>query len=289
VFRISLSVLAFACLPWLTGCGENGLLVKRIDILEQDLNDLHQSNREIEKRLDEMQIRLQLITKRLSADKGLSSKSVYEARGKTSEVKTVKLSSGKRGRLQAGRSFRAKGIRGSARKSRHRGTIEPGDISERLPVDKSSASMPLLGGISVEPGQDDMGAMEEGFDEESIERDFTKAISPFRSSHYVRAIETLTKFAADYAGHPLVIDALYYLGRAHLERGEYHKAHVDFSAVSRQDPKNKLAADALLLSARCQEKLGRPRDARTIYLQLVQAFPLSEEAAQANQRLRYIR
>jgi len=229
VLRFVVSILSVLLLPCLAGCGENGRLIKRVDILEQDLSDLHQANRKIEKRLDDVQIQLKRITKKLLVEKKRASQGKLKARVGLSSGKAVKLA----------------------------------------PTDRET--------------------MDEGYDEESIARGFTRALSPFRSSHYVRAIETLTKFARDYVGHPLAVDALYYLGRAHLVRGEYHKAQVDFSAVSRQDPRNRLAPDAMLLAARCQEKLGRRKDARTIYLQLVQAFPLSEEAAEANRRLRYIR
>ena len=167
--------------------------------------------------------------------------------------------------------------------------IEPDEVTERLPVDPHAARIPILGGLVVEPGPDGMQAEEDdGYDEESIADELKAAISHFRNSDFTRAAKELKRFAQKYPEHFLTADALYYLGHARFAQGYYKDAEVDFSAVSLQHPESKFAAGAMLMAAQCHEKLGRRRNARSVYLQLVLAYPLSEEAAEANRRLQSI-
>jgi tol-pal system protein YbgF len=264
------------------GCASTEHLTKRVSLLEKEVADLHRANRDMGKRLDEIQIQLSLLLKKIVVKADAQPKSSM-VRGPMPRLKVVKLRPDATG---ADNRHRVKS-RSVARGPRPV-PVEPHEVTERLQVDTSAAKLPLMGGLTVEPGQDGVMEEDQGYDEESIRQELNQALLELKNRRHSEAIGALIRFSHQYPEHPLAADALYALGQARFAQGDYQDAQVDFSAVSRQHPESRLAAGSMLMAARCQEKLGRRKDARSVYLQLVQAYPLTEEAAEANRRLQSI-
>jgi tol-pal system protein YbgF len=286
--QITLKIMAFGLGLSFMACGSSARVTKRIDMLEKEVADLHRANRNIDKRLDELQIQMSLLLKRvvISSDKSKPEGTLYK-QPKMPNLKVVKLQPAK----QSPKKPKIKKAKKLSNKPVVPVAVEPDEVTERLPVDSRLAKIPIMGGLVVEPGQDDPVTEPEeddGYDEESIAIELQSAINHFRNSDFTRVVKELRRFVQKYPEHFLTADALYYLGHARFAQGYYKDAEVDFSAVSRQHPENKFAAGAMLMAAQCHEKLGRRKNARSVYLQLVQAYPLSEEAAEANRRLQSI-
>jgi tol-pal system protein YbgF len=252
------TLLAVALVVLITGCGATEQLVKKVDMLEEELSDLRDSQDRMNRRLDEMQIQLSILTKKQSSS--FESKNI-----KVPSLAVVKLKPGSKKKKKAPSS---KPIRLKA--------VDPYKVKERLSVDYNAARRPLF---IVHEQEDDES------EDVIAEKKFKKAYAFYQASDFTKAVVELRKFRQGYPSHPLVADALYWLGLSWWSLGDFQSAHRDFVVLAQSLPKNRRAPEALLMAGRCQEKLRRPRDARSTYLQLVQAYPLSQQAAEANQRL----
>ncbi|MBW1811181.1 MAG: tetratricopeptide repeat protein [Deltaproteobacteria bacterium] len=280
-----LKIMVFGLAASFMACGSTAQVIKRIDMLEKEAADLHRANRKIDRRLDELQIQMSLLLKKvvLNSPRTKLEGSLRKS-PKIPNLKVVKL----RPAESSPKLLKIKKLSRLAVQSVPV-AVEPDEVTERLPVDPRLEKIPILGGLIVEPEQVRIQAEEDdGYDEESIAIELQAAIAYFRKSDFTRVVKELRRFVQKYPEHFLVADALYYLGHARFAQGYYKDAEVDFSAVSLQHPECKFAAGAMLMAAQCHEKLGRRKNARSVYLQLVQAYPLSEEAAEANRRLQSI-
>ncbi len=266
-----------------TGCSMASLNA-RVDLLEKELNDQRSSNQYLEQRLDEVQIELVLIKKKL-ANPGAGSMG-YPGRN-SSELGEVKLSSGKKGpKYHINRPKRHKWKLHQIKVK----AVDPSTVTEQLTVDHDAANRPLGGeGVEVQssalssdqdsqPDQDTMGL-----------KVFNDAFSLYRSNQFAKAADALEDFSRRYPDHELASSGLYYAGKSHMMVGQFKKAAAVFKKLVKMYPRDERNAKALLLAGRCEERLGRPREARGTYMELVDAFPLTKEAVTANKRLQSIR
>jgi tol-pal system protein YbgF len=243
------------------GCASTDRLNARIDLMEKEVADLHQANRRLDNRLDELQMQLSLLRKSLKQAAG-----TYQL----PDLKVVKLHP-KKEKFKVDRPRRKKAP------VKMGGPVDPDSVSERLPVDHDAANRPLFG-----PDSD-------GENEETIVRKFRHACSFYNAADYRTAISALYYFIELYPEHPLSIDAQHLVGEANMAQGKLREAQRAFNLLAQQYPKSKRAISALLMMGRCEEKLGQVKQARSTYLQLVEAYPLSREAAEANRRLQAMR
>jgi tol-pal system protein YbgF len=243
------------------GCASTDRLNARMDLMEKEVADLHQANRRLDNRLDELQMQLSLLRKNLKQAKGK-----YEL----PDLKVVKLHP-KKDKFKVDRPRRKKAP------VKMGGPVDPDSVSERLPVDHDAARRPLMG---LDP---------DGENEETIVRKFRHACSFYNSADYRTAISALYYFIELYPEHPLSIDAQHLVGEARMAQGKLREAQRAFNMLAQQYPKSKRAISALLMMGKCEEKLGHVKQARSTYLQLVEAYPLSREAAEANRRLQAMR
>ena len=243
------------------GCASTDRLNARINLMEKEVADLHQANRRLNNRLDEMQMQLSLIRKNLKQASGTP---------QLPDLKVVKLHPEKN-------KFKVDRPRRKKARVKMGGPVDPDTVSERLPVDHDAAKRPLFG---PEP---------DGENEDTIRRKFKHACSFYNAADYRTAISALYYFIELYPEHPLSIDAQHLVGEARMAQGKLREAQRAFNLLAQQYPKSQRAISALLMMGKCEEKLGHVKQARSTYLQLVEAYPLSREAAEANRRLQAMR
>jgi hypothetical protein len=124
-------LLATCLLAPLTGCASDQHLHKRLGLMEDEIADLRQANRKINQRIDELQIQLSLINKKLAdrpeprVEPGPALKVVkLRPRKTTKKAKTRIKFPDKRSGMKE---------------------IDPRKVSERLPIDTQAARRTLWG------------------------------------------------------------------------------------------------------------------------------------------------
>jgi tol-pal system protein YbgF len=259
-----------------SGCGSTERLTRKVSLLEDRVSDLQKSHRDINGRIDELQIQLSLLNRKLVPAKTGGGLSVETPALKVVRLKPAKPSS-KPATKKKGKESRPLKLSGPMDE------VDPYLVDERLPVDHGAARRSLF--------QAEMTIHEEqgGEDEEMAARAYSLAAAHYHRSEYRKAIEALKLFVQNRPEHPFTTEALFLIGKSRLALGDVKQAQGDFIVLARKHPRSERAAGALLMAGQCQEKLGWPKEARSTYLQLVESYPLSGEAVEANRRLKALR
>ncbi|NMB75201.1 MAG: tetratricopeptide repeat protein [Myxococcales bacterium] len=252
-------------------CAGNQELIRRVDVLEQNLSDLRRDQQRITQRLDELQIQLNVILKKLESAR--PSSSAPPASGPALEV--VKLRPSEQTATRPPKELPLPRVLIPP--------VEPSEVEERLPVDREAARRPVL--AKEEPK--DTPPSTAG--DERIVAAFREAFEAYRGGDFERAIPAMLSFAEKNPSHRLAPDAWYFAGKAELDLGRLESAEKKFDAVIDKYPRSSHAASAMLLKGRCSERRGNREVARGVYLQVVQNFPRSDEATEANRRLDALR
>jgi len=253
------------------GCGSTERLAKRMSLFEKEIEDLQKMDQQLNQRLDELQIQISLLIKRISAKPNSS----------LSPHRLVKIHPKKNKKVVSFSSVNPRKNKSTTYRSAQ--DVDPKKVDERLPVDPEAARRPLLSKNNLSQNEQD-----EGSDEETIRNEYFQAYAYYRASELRKAISAFETFSKRYPDHPFAANALFFSGQAKLALGEFKRAQRDFMVLATQKPESRLAGQALLKAGHCDEELGRIKNARNVYLQLIQSYPLSEEAVLANRRLQMI-
>lgn len=266
--RTTIWLLSGLAIP---ACAGNQELVRRVDVMEQNLSDLRRDQQRLAQRLDELQIQLNAILKKLESAR--PSASAPPAGGPALEI--VKLRPVEKTAERPPKELPLPRVLIPP--------VEPSEVEERLTVDREAARRPVL--AKEEPKSAPSPAVE---DERMVSL-FREAFDAYRGGDFERAIPAMLSFAKKNPAHRLAPDAWYYAGKAELDLGRLEAAEKKFDAVIDKYPTSSTAASAMLLKARCSERRGNREAARGVYLQVVQNFPRSDEATEANRRLDALR
>ncbi len=117
------------------------------------------------------------------------------------------------------------------------------------------------------------------------EAEYQAAFNLLKDGKYDAAATSLRDFLAKYPKHELAPNAMYWLGEAHYVRRDYPAALAAFEGLLNDYPGNRKTPDALLKVGYCQVELKRPGPAREALTRVVQEFPDSQAAAEAQARL----
>lgn len=120
-------------------------------------------------------------------------------------------------------------------------------------------------------------------------RDFDAALAVFRKSDFVNAQSLFSAFVTRYPGSAYVVPALFWLGNAQYATRDYKGALVSFRALIAKDPDHVRAPEAVLSVANCQLELKDSKGARKTLTDLLKAYPQSEAALAAKERLATIK
>ena len=116
-------------------------------------------------------------------------------------------------------------------------------------------------------------------------RDFEVALAVFRSGKFPDASQVFAGFVKQYPRSGYVPSARFWLGNAQYATREYKEAIGNFKQMLADAPDHARAPEAALSIANCQIELKDTRTARKTLEDLVRAYPQSEAAVAAKERL----
>jgi tol-pal system protein YbgF len=120
-------------------------------------------------------------------------------------------------------------------------------------------------------------------------RDFEAALAIFRKGDFTAAQAAFADFLKRYPQSGFKPTALFWLGNSQYANRDYRGAIANFRALLAQAPDHPRAAEAVLSIANCQIELKDNAGARRTFDELIKAYPQSEAAMAAKERLARLR
>jgi tol-pal system protein YbgF len=120
-------------------------------------------------------------------------------------------------------------------------------------------------------------------------RDFEAALAIFRKGDFTAAQTAFADFIKRYPQSGFRPTALFWLGNAQYANRDYRGAISNFRALLTASPDHPRAPEAVLSIANCQIELKDSAGARKSLDELVKAYPQSEAAVAARERLTRLR
>lgn len=121
--------------------------------------------------------------------------------------------------------------------------------------------------------------------EPAEKRHYEAALAVFRSGDFVNAQNLFVDFLSRYPTSGYALVSLFWLGNAQYATRDYKEAMTNFRALVARNPEHPRAPEAVLSVANCQLELKDAKGARKTLTDLVKAYPQSEAAAAAKERL----
>ena len=121
--------------------------------------------------------------------------------------------------------------------------------------------------------------------EQAEKRDFEAALALFRKAEFSGAKTAFFDFLSRYSRSGYLPSALFWLGNAQYATRDYTAAMVNFRTLIANAPDHQRTPEAVLSVANCQLELKDSRGARKTLQDLVSAYPKSEAAVAARERL----
>lgn len=120
-------------------------------------------------------------------------------------------------------------------------------------------------------------------------RDFDAALATFRKGEFANAQTQFVDFIKRYSQSAYISSALFWLGNAQYATRDYKEAVQNFRSMLTLAPDHARAPEAVLSIANCQIELKDNRAARKTLDDLIKAYPASEAASAAKDRLARLR
>jgi tol-pal system protein YbgF len=121
--------------------------------------------------------------------------------------------------------------------------------------------------------------------EPAEKRDFEAALAVFRKGDFPAAQAAFVDFLKRYSKSGYASSALFWLGNAQYATRDYKEAMINFRSLIGREPDHLRAPEAVLSIANCQLELKDARSARKTLEDLIKAYPQSEAAVAAKERL----
>lgn len=121
--------------------------------------------------------------------------------------------------------------------------------------------------------------------EPAEKRDYEAALGLFRKGDFGSAQNAFVEFLRRYPASGYAPSAFFWLGNAQYATRDYKEAIQNFRTLLTQAPDHPRAPEAVLSIANCQVELKDIKAARSTLEDLIKAYPQSEAAAAAKQRL----
>ena len=121
--------------------------------------------------------------------------------------------------------------------------------------------------------------------EPAEKRDYEAALGVFRKGEFTEAQAAFADFIKRTPSSGYVPSAFFWLGNAQYATRDYQVAIQNFRNLLSQAPDHLRAPEAVLSIANCQVELKDTKAARKTLEDLIKAYPQSEAAAAAKQRL----
>ncbi len=120
-------------------------------------------------------------------------------------------------------------------------------------------------------------------------RAYDDAIATLRAGEFDKAVGVLNAFLAKYPRSGYAESARFWLGNALYGKRDYKGAIGVFRALVTDAPDHPKAPEALLALANCQAEMKDTKSARKTLDELLKAYPQSEAAAAAKDRMAALR
>ena len=121
--------------------------------------------------------------------------------------------------------------------------------------------------------------------EPAEKRDYEAALATFRKGDFPLAQNQFQEFVRRYGQSGYMATALFWLGNAQYANRDYAGAMANFRLLLAAAPDHLRASEAVLSIANCQVELKDIRGARKTLEDLIKAYPQSEAAVAAKERL----
>ena len=121
--------------------------------------------------------------------------------------------------------------------------------------------------------------------EPAEKRDFESAMTVFRKGDFATAQTLFAGFVGRYPTSGYASTSLFWLGNAQYATRDYKEAIINFRALVAKDPDHLRTPESLLSIANCQVELKDSKGARKTLTELIKAYPQSEAALAAKERL----
>ncbi|MBK7049606.1 MAG: tol-pal system protein YbgF [Rhodoferax sp.] len=121
--------------------------------------------------------------------------------------------------------------------------------------------------------------------EPAEKRDYDAALAIFRKGDFAEAQPAFVDFIKRYPKTAFGPSALFWLGNAQYATRDYKEAIINFRDLIARDPAHLRAPEAELSIANCLIELKDSRGARKTLEDLIKAYPQSEAAVTAKERL----
>jgi len=164
--------------------------------------------------------------------------------------------------------------------------LSPPASEERPPAIVGPAPMPQAAALEAQPPRPlaDSASLEPPLPAQPEEL-YKKGLALCQSGAYPESRRHLVAFLSRFPGHPLAVNAQYWIGETYYSVGEYVLALGAFEAVVQRYPKSSKAPDGLLKVGLTELKLGRKVKALESLRECVALFPASNPASIARQYL----
>jgi tol-pal system protein YbgF len=120
-------------------------------------------------------------------------------------------------------------------------------------------------------------------------RDFEAALAIFRKGEFSAAQSAFIDALRNFPQSGYRPSALFWLGNAQYATRDYKEAVINFRALLAQAPDHLRAPEAVLSIANCQIELTDVRGAQKTLNELIKAYPQSEAAVAAKERLAHLK
>lgn len=121
--------------------------------------------------------------------------------------------------------------------------------------------------------------------EPAEKRDFEAALAVFRKGDFPASQSVFVDFLKRYPRSGYAPSALFWLGNAQYATRDYKEAMINFRSLIGREPEHLRAPEAVLSIANCQIELKDARGAKKTLEDLIKAYPQSEAAGAAKERL----
>jgi tol-pal system protein YbgF len=121
--------------------------------------------------------------------------------------------------------------------------------------------------------------------EPTEKRDFEAAWASFKQGDFAKAQTQFVSFVNRFPSSGYASSALFWLGNAQYATRDYKEAIDNFRALIARSPDHPRVPEAVLSVANCQIEMKDSKAARKTLTELIKAYPQSEAAGAAKERL----
>lgn len=257
--RFTPLVVATLALVAFGGCAGTSAKKQELDDVRSELRAVRAENARLEKRLSRLEDEAAVLRARTSAQspsEDTAAKSDAAQVTRVPELAVVKL--------------------------------EPKPRSPEVPI-RAEIREPTEEDLQAALAQGDEAAQPEDGPKIDPAPEYDRGMAALRTGDVSGAVIMLQEFAQQNPHHPHADNALYFSGIGLHALGDLESASRLFERVLQDHPAGDARMEAMLKLAECRARLDRQDDARVLYQKLIQTWPGTPAASQAQQRLASLR